>query len=141
MSTYSEAWHNTPPAIRDFYRNFHHRYLRFARRIPYDETPPKFGWFTTIGWSFHAYFPYSIAMKNWTYQKATTGSFHPALVAMREHDGFSDPSPGPPYSSFFLDSWSDQFLDIPDYATNYPKPKFRVPRTYWTGKPRHRRNL
>lgn len=141
MSTYSDAWHNTPPAVRDFYRNFHNRYLRFARRIPYDETPPQMGWFTTFGWSFHAYSPFAIAMHNWSVQTFNFGSFDPAWVMMQTHAGFSDPSPGPPYDVSGLYSWSDQFIDIPHLATNYPKPALRVPRTYWTGKPVARRNL
>ena len=141
MSVYSEAWHNTPPATRDFYRNFHNRYLRFARRIPYDETRPEFGWFTSIGWAFHAYFPYSIAYRNWSIQTLHFGAFNPAIVLLLSHVVGSHPDPGPPYEITQFYSWRAQFIDIPPSAYNYPKPKFRVPRTYWTGKPRHRRNL
>lgn len=141
MSTYSQAWHDTPPAIRDFYRNFHNRYLRQARRI--DSTPPPGidDWFSTFGWAFHAYSPAAIAMKNWTYQTFALGSFNPAIVVFATHSAWSDPSPGPPYGVTGLYSWSDQFIDIPNWATQYPRAKRKAPKTYWTGKPRRRRNL
>lgn len=58
-------------------------------------------------------------------------------------------TPEPPYSTdpapvdagiFYLPVF-DQFICIPIFADNYPREKFYITKSWWTGKPRKRRNL
>ena len=141
MSTYSEAWHNTPPAIRDFYRNFADLNTIFCGRDLANPDWPLYGYFTTLGWAFLCYRGPDIAAHNWTAQLFDHGSFDPATVVMQLQEMWEDGYIGPAFSAGGLFDWGAQFRDVPLYAENYPKPKYKIRKSYWTGAPRRRRNL
>lgn len=130
MSTYSQAWHDTPPPIRHFYVNHFRRYLHYQR-------PP----FAALGYSFNARQAYHLAQKNWTFQTADVGSFNPAVVYILDFSAWDDLNYSLPLDPIALSTTWDQFVAVPEFATNYPRDKYKVPRCNWTGKPRHRQNL
>lgn len=141
MSVYSEAWHNTPPAVRDFYRNYHRRYLAHGWKAEYDPIFHVWYSFYGAGWEFRGFSGYAIAQSNWSSQLWYLGSYDVARVYF-ELDPFWPPPPIQPSGpGVFPGAYPDQFVEIPDWADNYPRPKYKVRRQYWTGKPIHRRNL
>lgn len=130
MSTYSDAWRDTPPATRDFYHNFH-RYTGMARYPDFDFGP---NWTKRSGAPWNAY-------NNWTWQTADTGSFNPAIVIFVEDWIFGYLDPTIPGDAFNFYNYTDTIRHVLDWAFDYPRDKQNVRRTYWTGKPRRRRNL
>lgn len=141
MSAYSEAWHNTPPAVRDFYRNYHRRYLCHGWKAEWDPVLKRWWPFYGIGWLFSGYSGFSMAVNNWLVQLFDFGKFNPALVQFELDPWWPYPPIQPTGPVPFRGGWPDQFFEIPFWAENYPRPKYKVRRQYWTGKPRRRRNL
>lgn len=141
MSTYSEAWQTTPPAVRDFYRNYHRRNLAHCWKEHYDWTYQMWFAFTTIGWSFLGYSGYALAQVNWAHQTFLTGSFNTAIVNLTILPDWPPPDVQPVGPGLNDGAYPDQFQAIPAYAIEYPREKYKVRRQYWTGKPRRRRNL
>ncbi len=141
MSTYSDAWHNTPPATRDFYRNYHRRYLAHCWKNYYWWQYQIWMPFYGVGWSWLGYSGYALAQANWTDQVRHFGSFNPAIV-MLSIDPYWPPPPIQPHGpGIYHGAYPDQFVAVPEFADPYPREKYKVRRQYWTGKPRRRRNL
>jgi len=130
MSTYTEAWHNTPPAVRDFYRNFALRYT--------DQRYPDFD-FGPV-WMPRSAPPFS-AFRNWSHQTAEHGSFNTAVVHWVSNEMGDSPDPTIPYDIHGFYVYVDQYEWIPDWAEDYPRDKVTARQHYWTGAPRRRKNL
>jgi len=141
VSTFSEAWHNTPPKIRDFYRNFAFVNCRLQGTIPPDPEWPDERYFCTFGKCFQAHRGIDVAMKNWYCQVFETGSFDVSTILWQEYCYYHSPCPSPIFNPFQSDSWGNAMIDVPKYCWRYPCPKRRAKKSYWTGKPRHRRNI
>lgn len=141
MSTYSDAWQNTPPAIRDFYRNYHRRNLAHCWKAEYGPPPLKWIPFFTLGWSFQGYSGYALMMANLNIQVWLTGSFNVATVLLEVDPAFPPPSIQPTGPGLWRGSYPDQFAVVPAVGINYPRAKYKVRRQYWTGKPKRRRNI
>lgn len=141
MSTYSEAWHTMDPAVRDFYVNW--ALINTAQSWHAEWWEEYHQWlpFTALGQAFPGYLGFHIAQRNWGIQLFETGSFNPNVVLL------TDPGPGwdtnwePQYSSWGFPFYGSIYIVVPDYCYNYPRPKYRIRRSYWTGAPRRRRNL
>lgn len=129
MSSYSDAWHAAPPAVRDFYRNFERRYT--GLRFPDFDLGPS--WMPRSR-AFNA------AQRNWSAQYFAEGLWSPAVVLFVDNDLGDTPSPTLPYDPYGFYTYQNQYEWIPDYANDYPRTAYNAPRTYWTGKPRRRQN-
>lgn len=144
MSTYSDAWHNADPQIQQFCHSF--AQLKTFYLGPFwdpDEPYPYGPWqpFSTLGQTFPSSRGRDIYYHNLTAQIWDVGFFdrHTLLlgIPLFTYNDQIEPyyDPGPYYS------FADQFTVIPDVCYPYPRPKFKIRRTYWTGTPRRRRNL
>ncbi len=141
MSVASDAWEITPPAIRDFYVNYHRRYLAHGWKAGYF-VPGKFWFpFSGLGWSFQGYSGYALFQANITAQQFPLGFFDVAKVQLETDPDYPPPSIQPAGPFPWLGAYPDQFIEIPDVASQYPRAKYKVRRSYWTGKPKRRRNL
>lgn len=142
MSVYSEAWHNLSPRTRDFYVNFQRVRMNQTWHESYNYDWDFWNHFTMFGWSFSSYFGYAIAYRNWSCQTQATGSFNPEIIMWSREENFWTPHPTP-ITSYITGygNYHNEFKDIPDFAFEYPRAKYKVRRSYWTGKPRRRRNL
>lgn len=141
MSTFSDAWQTTPPAVRDFYVHYHRRYLAHSWKAEWSDVLQAWIPFTMIGWSFQGWPGFALAQANWLYQIWATGSFNPAIVYFSLAPWFPPPDIQPVGPGMLPGSYADQFVQVPNWAWNYPRAKYKVRRSYWTGKPRHRRNI
>jgi hypothetical protein len=141
MSTLSDAWRACPPAIRDFYVNNSALFTFHLWHADDPWNPPARGVFYTIGQSFIGHRGFDIFCRNMTSQLYLTGSFDPQItlldVAMGTFDGRIEPY----YDLDHFYSFAPPPDLFPDFIVNYPRAKYRVRRSYWTGAPRHRRNL
>lgn len=141
MSTFSNAWTNMDPAIRDFYRNFANHYCNITNKWSDDQAPPygRFEWALHF-WIYHN--GYHIAQHNWTYQLFETGTFdkNRAVIIKPEYLDFSLEYE-PVWDIMQVEPYGNQHVDIPALASNYPRPARRAPKHYWTGAPRPRQNL
>lgn len=141
MSTFSEIWHATPPAIRDFYVNFAKQHTtlrnRWSNGIP--EFP--YEYFNYQVYSFMRPVGRDIAYSQWMWHLAEWGYIKPEHIEWSFHGTHTWQGPMPVRGVANFPTWEDQFIDVPDFCINYPREKRKVPRSYWTGKPRHRRNL
>lgn len=140
MSTYSQAWHSTDPAIRDFWRNYATQLTGLCG--PDDTVDPADPdrWFNLVVAAFHRYRGYHVAQRNWSYQLADSGSFHNNSVAWTDNYLWTPRGWEPATDYLWGNDLADQWTDVPLYAWNYPHIGIRVKRSYWTGKPRRRRN-
>lgn len=141
MSTYSDAWHALSPKTLSFYHNFQRVRMNQTWHEHYDWGVGRWYSFSDGPWIFHSYFAYAIAYRNWTMQLFDTGSFNPEIVQWAINEEFSPPHPTPQSGIFGYGDYHHEAIDIPLHAFEYPREKHNVRRSYWTGKPRHRRNL
>lgn len=141
MSVYSQAWRDTPPAVRDFYVNYHRRFCAHSWKAEYSIVIQQWVPFQSIGWSFLGYSGVALAMANWERQTFLTGSFNPAIVLMTDDPDYPPPDLQPIGPNPWDGAYTDQFISVPSAAFNYPREKYKVRRSYWTGAPKKRRNL
>lgn len=141
MSTYSEAWHNMDPDIRNFYRNWADRNCAQNWHVEWLEEYDLWWQFFSLGQSYPGYLGYHVAQRNWGIQLFLSGSFSSAVVLLHipafGYTGAIEPA----YDAFGFNSYESTFGSIPEIAFNYPREKYRVRKSYWTGAPRRRRNL
>jgi len=141
MSTYSDAWHNMDPDIRNFYRNFADRNTAQSWHVEYFDLYDMWMSFAMFGLEFLGYLGYHIAQRNWGLQTAETGSFDSStcLLSVAEFNEFGDIEPQYDIGNilFYGNIWDW----APAFCYNYPREKYRVRKSYWTGAPRRRRNL
>jgi hypothetical protein len=152
MSTYSEAWKNMDPDIRQFYvawadintlRCDHVEYdpvygfwMQFFIRdelYPPPDIVPKY-----IYWMFRGI---DLMIHNIKRQVYYTGSFDPNVVLLHIPDGSISGRLQPVYDETPISAFQEAPLTVPDYAYNYPRAKYKIRKSYWTGAPRRRRNL
>lgn len=141
MSAHSDAWTAAPPAVQAFYVNFASLNTFFCNPDRANPDPPDFGYFTTFGWAFLGYNGYHVFEHNFTVQLAVSGVVDPAIVVMQLQELWEADHIGPAFSAAGFLDWGEQFRDVVDFAWNYPKPKYKIRKSYWTGAPRRRRNL
>jgi hypothetical protein len=141
MSTYSEAWAAMNPAVRDFYRNWADINSAQSWHAEWWDAFQFWLPFYTMGISWPGYLGFHIAQRNWGIQTALSGSFNPDTVLLcipaTTWTGLLEPQ----YDQAENGSYS-QFWDVvPVWAINFPREKYKVRKSYWTGAPRRRRNL
>lgn len=130
MSTYSDAWRATPPAVRDFYRNHARKYL-----LPCQPH------FETIGYQFYLRRGLDLAIVNWEYQILDVGSFNPAIAIILDYSTWEDLEYSLPLDAIPLWTTFNAYATVPEFGTDYPRLKHNVRRSKWTGSPRRRQNL
>jgi len=141
MSTYSEAWHNTPPHIRDFYRNWAFRHTALLNRWWTGEEPFPYEYFNMVVSYWWRPLGRDVAYSNWMWHLAEWGQFFPEHVEFSDDFTWHWQGSRPVRGVTNYPTWWDQYIDIPYFAINYPREKRNVPRCYWTGQPRKRMNL
>jgi len=141
VSTYSEAWHATPRPVQDFYRNYQRRNLQHSWKAEYVDPPGLWIGFITFGWAFLGYTGFALAQANWREQTLRTGSFDPQKVLLTVSPDWPPPAIQPVGPGGNDGAYPDQFVEVPAMAFNYPREKYKVRRTRWTGKPMRRQNL
>lgn len=124
------AWDNLPQRIRDFYHNAHLRYDSFCRPG-----------FTGDAYWFSATSGFNLFKANIEYQLLSTGSWDPQTLATVPNAYWDAPDPTLPRGSFLAQEVWDQEVIIPGLLYGYPAPARKVPKSYWTGVTRTRRNL
>ena len=144
MSVYSQAWHDMDPDIRQFYVSV--AQLRTAYLRPfwaYDDLSQEYRkcHFEGPGFYFIAITPLGVASHNWTFQLWDHGSFDTNITTYWTYD-----YPPPLHLDLPIDPFGflpiyQQFEIIPTDGYPYPRPTCKIPKTYWTGVPRRRRNL
>jgi hypothetical protein len=163
MSTYSEAWHSMDPDLRNFYvswaqintaQNWHVEYWElYEMWVPILlDTLYRVG---ALG--------YHVAQRNWGIQLFETGSFDKNTILLNvplfSQCGLLEPrfDVG---ELFSYESFGNSYLDLATiniyvdpptdppteedpvfWASNLPRLKYKIRRSYWTGAPRRRRNL
>jgi len=141
MSTYSEAWEQTDREIQDFYVNFALNNLGFLGHYE-DQYDPDFGGYFFIGGlSGLGWRGWHVFQHNLSGQLFSFGSFDRNRVLFSEQDFIGEIDIFPWFNIFFFEGWPIQFEDVPAEALNYPRLKYNVRKSYWTGTPRRRRNL
>ena len=141
MSAYSEAWHAMLPSVRDFYRNFAHSHTRFSNPWRTPEDPSYLEYFTTFGQSFPGSLGWHVAQHNFGAQLVNYGQFNHDLVEIAVPAFTFNDEPEPVYDPIGAYSFGNQFSVTPVYCFNYPRPRYKARKTYWTGAPRRRQNL
>ena len=130
MSTYADAWHAMQPPIRDFYRN--HAFLNTRFSTPH---------FTTFGFVFYRRRGIDLSSANFAYQLRQLPRVDINRPVILNFSLWDDLPYSLPCDDFAWSTTFQQFATVPAYAFEYPRTKFKVPRSYWTGAPRRRRNL
>lgn len=133
MWTYAQSralYASMPPASRAFWQNLYQRYtqwsdVNFGPPI-YDSAPRSPVWFLHQSCMIRDYLGLPIG--------------EPYFVT---GDPLWQCAPDSPVSSwmFYDQAIADQFLAPELLSWYYPRPKYNVRRSYWTGVPRRRRNL
>ena len=141
MSILSQAWHDTPPAIRDFYHNYHRRHLAHCWKAEHLDSPPRWIRFHYGVWSFASSPGFNMLIANLEWQLWLTGRYDLGVVFFTDDPYYPPPFVQPLGPIPWAGAYPDQFIAVPDMAWNYPRSKYKVRRSYWTGKPRHRRNI
>lgn len=142
MSTYSDSWEATPPKVRDFYRNYAQRHCVQSWKTVWDPIAGHFWPFFGAMWVFWATRGIDIAIGNWKNQLAVSGSFNTAIVLFDLTPTLPPPPIQPAHGPGLDGDLPDIYATVPLDPTNqYPRAKYNVRRTYWTGKPKRRRNL
>jgi len=141
VSTYSDAWASMDPAIRTFYRNWADINTAQSWHVDWDPTSQIWTPFYTVGQSFPGYLGNHVASRNWGVQLTQNGSFDPNTVVLNiptlSWSGLSQPA----FDAFDFEAYGEANSVVEQYAVNYPRPKYKVRKSYWTGAPRTRRNL
>jgi len=141
MSAYSEAWNAMDPATRTFYVNFASIRCQFMghQAGQYD---PAFGdYYEVYGHVFQAQRGFDVAARNFGEQLFGTGSFDPNTIIWTEQDLVFGSEILPFYQPGLYEGWWNPWTTIEQYAIQYPRAKYNVRKSYWTGAPRRRRNL
>lgn len=141
MSAFSEAWHDASPAIRDFYRNWSHRHTQQLNRWIDGVDPITYEYFNYIVGIFHRPLGKDVFYAQMTFQLWEWGFLKPEIVLWCDWGTFTWQGPMPCRGVVNFPTWFDQYIDIPDFAVNYPRDKRKAPKQYWTGAPRRRQNL
>lgn len=141
MSTFSDAWHAAPPHIHAFYNNWATRHTALLCRWWIDDPYYPYEYFNYGPGYFWRPLGRDVAYAQWTFQLWEWGYFRPEIILWCDWGTHLWQGPMPMRSVTNWPTWHDQFIDVPWICTNYPREKRKAPRTYWTGKPRHRRNL
>jgi hypothetical protein len=141
LSAKSEAWHTMDPKIREFY-------VSFAQLNTFYCNP--FGWnplyeqkyhFFGFGVGFIGSNGYNIATSQWTSQLWNLGSFEKNSILWSKTNIFHEVTLGPMTDMFWQTAPPNQWSDVTYWGENYPREKYRIRKSYWTGVPRRRRNL
>ena len=141
MSNFSESWHTMDPTVRDFYRNFANRYTRFCTPWGVADEYGFKEYFTTFGSSFNAPLGFNVATRNFNAQIFALGSYQKdRTIIVVPSFGWTE-NPQPIFDWGGASGFPEQFSTIPQFCFNYPRPKVKARRSYWTGAPRRRRNL
>jgi len=136
-----DEWDNCKPSTRAFYQGFADRMTNlcsmFIGAPPYDW----YGHFFGLGQSWVVRSPYGLWHINMLTQDYWWGGHEPDRIYWCDEP---DPLTGLP--TLPGDAWYgfpvyDQLEAIPTLAINYPRPKYRVRKSYWTGISRKRRNI
>jgi len=129
------------PAVRDFYRGWSDINTRNFWHAEWSEAYKMWFPFYEFTESYPGVLGFHLAMHNFVWQLADTGTFNKNIVILRV-PFFSDTGNlEPPRDIVGNRSWGDPIVTIPTYAWNYPREKYRTRKSYWTGAPRRRRNL
>ena len=130
MTTYAEAWHNAPNNIQQFYRNL---FRRYRQQIGTDflglndQMPMHFYLFSrshNVALGLPEHQPYWVPGEQIDSIIWSIWPWSPVGLSY-------------PYEPPIADQWS--LIHFP--AAGYPRDKYNARRTYWTGKPGHRRNI
>jgi hypothetical protein len=163
MSTYSDAWHNMDPDLRNFYVNWSQ--INCAQ-CWHNVWWPQYDFWEPINlWaqSLQGYLGFHVAQRNWGVQQIISGSFDknycklqiPAFGTSGLVEPAYDSSGATAYYSFCIDlldySSINIYVDPPTdppteedpifYGYPLPRLKYKIRKSYWTGAPRRRRNL
>jgi hypothetical protein len=141
MSTFSEAWHTMDNKVREFYIAYSLINTYFCNPFDWDPVYRTKLFFYTFGTGWNGPRGIDVAMKNWTCQLWASGSFAPNSVLWSTFSIWDYVVLGPMNDPFWGSTFDPQFKVITDWAINYPRQKYRIRRSYWTGIPRRRRNL
>ena len=163
MSTYSEAWHSMDPDLRNFYVSW--AQINCSQCWHNEYFPLYDLWLPINLWaqSLQGYLGYHVAQRNFGIQLALYGEFNKnnclLCIPAFGTSGLVEPA----YDIFFAQAYYSFCIDLLDYESinkyvdpptdppteeepiffGYPLPrsKYKIRRSYWTGAPRHRRNL
>jgi hypothetical protein len=141
MGAIQQAWKDCPSDLQQFYVSWSDRNTRWCNPFAADPWPGYKEHFTTFGSSFNGATGYDIFRVNMSYQLFNFGVFDPARIELIIPALYWVNELQPPADASGTYAYQFQWDTIPTYATNYPRPKYRVRRSYWTGAPRQRRNL
>jgi len=141
MSTLSEAWRTAPKAIQDFCNAWSQDRTFYCNPFYSPIYDPYKDYFTGYGTYFPGYRGFDIFRHNMRVQSILYGQYDPSKIEFENSITFIFPGDQParvhpPYSGY-----GDQFNEPELNLDNYPRAKYRVRKSYWTGTPRKRRNL
>lgn len=125
-----DTFNSARPDIRQFYHNFRELYLR-----PY--RPDYIEWML----GFIDLTPMQIMHRANGYQWALTGSVNIDAPVLEPDLYYTEPPYSPSILSLFFAGYPSAWKYVPVVFDPYYAPKRRVPKTYWTGISRRRRNL
>lgn len=139
--TYREEWDTAPQWVRTFYHSFSDRYTALCAPFWYDAWGIKVHFDTAPFYDAVIHTAYQLFRFNMIFQDAMLGYHDPQLIYWSTDDPYYGPHPSLPSQSWMDIAVQDQLELVPDMASNYPAPKRKVRRSYWTGVSRRRRNL
>ena len=124
------AWDSLPNDLRDFYHNAHIRYDSWCRPG-----------ITGDAYYFSFTSGFNLFKANLNLQLLLYGSWNPYHVEFVANFWWGAPEPTLPRGQFLSQMEFDQTTIIPALTWGYPAPARKVPKSYWTGVTRRRRNL
>lgn len=141
MSYFSETWHDLSPAMLTFYNNWATHHTNLLNRWWKDDPFFPHEYFNMIVGYWPRPLGRDVAYSQWMGHLAEWGYIKPDFVFWHDHGTWQWQGPMPSRGVINFPTWYDQFIDVIPNAVNYPRAKRKAPRSYWTGKPRHRRNI
>jgi hypothetical protein len=140
MGTLSEAWHSAPKPIQDFYNAWSQDRMFYCNPFYDPILDPYKTYFRVGGTYFPGHRGFDIFRHNMLSQFILYGQFDPSVVVFDNSPYFLFPGDQPLRDPLHFYGYFDQFNEPEYYIDNYPRAKYRVRKSYWTGTPRRRRN-
>jgi hypothetical protein len=141
ITQYAAEWRALDKRIKDFYISFWQRYLQPLGKAVWDDVAKRWIPFTWYGYELPPKTPMAIAIANWGWQCDNWGFWDTDIVAYVVTDPFwHGPTLQPPSHRFGSQS-PDPYIDVAAMAEPYPRPFYRIPKSYNPGSGQRRRNL
>jgi len=139
--TYRQDWDNAPQEIRTFYSNFCHVFTGLCAPFWWPAYGSKVHFNIPFLGTQYVRTPYQLFRLNLQLQDYWWGFHDACMIYWSDFSPFYGPQITLPGQFYMGAPIEDQLGIVPNLADNYPAPKVRARKSYWTGVSRRRRNL